>query len=378
MTSKTEICHSLNINTVIQMLYTDIETGLSSSEMHKKWQQYGLNELDGASDTKWHILLSHQLKHAINYIFLAVTILSFVQKDCILGSLVLAITLLNSFLEVHQMYQVEQTMKVLHSMASPTTSVIRDGKELIIIGRELVPGGILLIQEGDAIAANILLFDGSNFEVDEALLSGESENVGRRLGVPCKETILPIGDSCNIAYSSTIICKGRTNGIVIATGMNTEVGKIAKTITQASTMVKLAYRRGRAYWIPQYLDLMALFLLLSAVIAAIIVMGINKFNITYDVRMYAMTAGLCAVPARITTMLTVIFVLGGKEMIEKKAIVRKLNSLETLGGVTNICSDNVYFLCVTLAIKPLSSLKKTDTLTEARMFWSNSYEATTQ
>ncbi|KAK9693387.1 hypothetical protein K7432_013947 [Basidiobolus ranarum] len=150
-----------------------------------------------------------------------------------------------------------------------------------------------------------------------------------------------------MAYSSTIASKGRAKGIVIGTGMNTEIGKIAKTISESGG--------GGQTRLQKSLNYMALFLLFVAVVVAIIVMAISKFKITYDIGMYAMTAGLCAVPAGLTTVVTVTFVIGGKEMIKQKAIVRKLNSLETLGSVTNICSD------------------KTGTLTQAQMvlvrFW---------
>ncbi|ORX89631.1 potassium/sodium eff [Basidiobolus meristosporus CBS 931.73] len=338
--------HSLDLESVIRELHTNTETGLQSLDISDKLSQYGHNELSGAGSIKWYTLLSYQLKDAINYILLAVTVLSFVQKDYISGSLVLAITLLNIFLSAQQVFKAEQTMKALRGMSSPSARVLRDGEELVISSRDIVPGDVLLIQEGDSIAADIRLFYVSNFEVDEALLTGESEHVSKKLDLLDKEDI-PLGDRSNMAYSSTIASKGRAKGIVIATGMRSEIGKIAQTISESGNGGQTKLQRSLNY--------MALFLLLCALIVAVIVMAISKFELTYDIGMYAMTAGLCAVPAGLTTVVTVTFVIGGKEMIKQKAIVRKLNSLETLGSVTNICSD------------------KTGTLTQAQMvlvqFW---------
>ncbi|KAK9680881.1 hypothetical protein K7432_015810, partial [Basidiobolus ranarum] len=322
--------HSLDPESTVQTLRTDQETGLRSSDISDKLNQHGYNELSGTGEIKWYTILSYQLKDAVNYILLAVAIVSYVQKDYISGTLVLAITILNISLGFQQVYSAEQTMKALRGMSSPTARVLRDGEERVINSRELVPGDILLVQEGDSIAADVRLIYVSNFEVDEALLTGESEHVVKRLDA-LEDKDIPLGDRTNMAYSSTIASKGRAKGIVVDTGMNTEIGKIAKTISESVG--------GGQTRLQKSLNYMALFLLLVAVVVAIIVMAISKFKITYDIGMYAMTAGLCAVPAGLTTVVTVTFVIGGKEMIKQKAIVRKLNSLETLGSVTNICSD---------------------------------------
>ncbi|ORX89070.1 hypothetical protein K493DRAFT_234789, partial [Basidiobolus meristosporus CBS 931.73] len=170
--------------------------------------QYGHNELGGAGGIKWYTVLSYQLKDAINYILVAVTVLSFVQRDYITGSLILAITLFNTCLSVHQGYQAEQTMQALRGMSSPTACVIRNGEESVVSSRDVVPGDVLVIQEGDSIAADVRLFFVTNFEVNEALLTGESEHVSKKLD-PLEKGDMPLGDRSNMAYSSTIASKGR-------------------------------------------------------------------------------------------------------------------------------------------------------------------------
>ncbi|KAI8097674.1 uncharacterized protein BX664DRAFT_383922 [Halteromyces radiatus] len=341
-----EYWHTKSIDSVAASLSTSILTGLSDIDLTAIYQIYGYNELNSDTGSKWIKVLLHQLVDAMNWIFIIFASASYALQDYATGTMLVVITLLNLYLSFSQEYAAEQTLAALRNLSSPMAQVIRDGKEVQIESRELVPGDLLLIKEGDSIAADIRLIFVSNLEVDEALLTGESMPVAKSLTV-FENPDEPLGDRINMAYSSTIVSKGRGQGIVVATGMNTEIGKVAKQLKDAgdndTTQLQKALNK-------MYLALMAI-----SALCVIIVLATVKFKANYDIGMYCMTAAMSVLPAGLTTVLTVSLVMGGKEMAAQKALIRKLKCLETLGSVTNIFSD------------------KTGTLTMAKMvvvrFW---------
>ncbi|CEG63627.1 hypothetical protein RMATCC62417_00742 [Rhizopus microsporus] len=338
--------HVEAIDDVAKHLDTDLDNGLTSEEASKRHMIYGYNELSADGGPKWIKVLMGQFMDAMNWIFIALAIVCYVLGDYITGSLLLFIAVLNIYLGFSQEYAAEQTLAALRNLSSPMTNVIRDGVEKSIASREIVPGDILLVKEGDSVGADARLVYISNLEVDEALLTGESVPVSKQLIVLEKQDE-PLGDRVNMIYSSTIVSKGRGKAIVTATGMHTEIGKVAKKLNDSGDNDRTRLQKS--------LDKMYLMLLAAAIICVIIVLASVKFKADYDTGMYAMTAALSVLPAGLTTVMTVTLVLGGKEMTRQKAIVRKLKCLETLGSVTNIFSD------------------KTGTLTMAKMvvvrFW---------
>ncbi|KAI9250466.1 hypothetical protein BDA99DRAFT_563983 [Phascolomyces articulosus] len=337
--------HIQSVDNVISAFGTDPDQGLSTEEAEKRQTIYGFNELGGDSGVTWLKILFRQLADAMNWIFLALGIVCMALGDYPTGSLLLALAFGNLYLSFSQEYAAEQTLAALKSLSSPEASVIRDGREQIISSREIVPGDILLIKEGDSVAADARLLYVSNLETDEALLTGESLPVQKQLIVLEKEDE-PLGDRINMLYSSTITAKGRGKSVVTATGLHTEIGKVA---------VKLEETGGDMTRLQKTLNKMYLGLTGVAVILAIIVMASVKFQMNMDIGMYTIAAALSVLPAGLTTVMTLTLVLGGKQMTEQKALVRKLKVLETLGSVTNIFSD------------------KTGTLTMAKMvvvrFW---------
>ncbi|KAH8552304.1 hypothetical protein BGW37DRAFT_455358 [Umbelopsis sp. PMI_123] len=338
--------HILPEEQILAALDTNTTIGLSSEVAEKRAIDCGKNVLGGDGGNTWFKVLLHQLADAMNWIFLALGAVSYVLQDYITGSILVALSFANLYLSFSQEYAAEQTLAALRNLSSPTAMVIRDGRELAIDSRDLVPGDILAMKEGDSIAADVRLVYISNFEVDEALLTGESLPV-KKVVENAEAEDQPLGDRVGMGYSSTIVTKGRARGIVVATGMNTEIGKIAKTIEASGS--------GDSTRLQRSLNKMYLVLLAAAAIAAVIVLASNKFVVDHDLAMYAITAALSVLPAGLTTVLTLSLVLGGQEMTKQRAIVRKLKCLETLGSVTHIFSD------------------KTGTLTQAKMavvrFW---------
>ncbi|EPB85791.1 hypothetical protein HMPREF1544_07460 [Mucor circinelloides 1006PhL] len=340
--------HTKTVEEVVDQLQTSLTLGLSDDEVLARQQKYGLNELSADGGVTWFKILMRQLADVMNWIFIVLGVVSYVLGDYITGSLLIVVAIVNTYLSFQQEYAAEQTLAALRDLSSPRADVIRNGKEQTIDSKQLVPGDVLLIKEGDSAAADARLVYLSNLEADEALLTGESLPVQKQLVVLDKEDE-PLGDRINMIYSSTIISKGRGQAIVTGIGMKTEIGKVASQLSEASS-------DGDRTRIQKSMNHMYIGLLCVAVLSVIIVFASVKFqNIDRDIVMYAITCALSVLPAGLTTVMTVTLVLGGKEMTKQRAIVRKLKVLETLGSVTHIFSD------------------KTGTLTMAKMvvvrFW---------
>ncbi|CAO3637205.1 unnamed protein product [Mucor fragilis] len=343
--------HTKTIEEVVDQLQTSLTLGLSEEQVVHRQQIYGLNELTADGGVTWFKILLRQLMDVMNWIFIVLGVVCYVLGDYITGSLLIGVAIINTYLSFQQEYAAEQTLAALRDLSSPRANVIRNGKELTIDSKQLVPGDMLLIKEGDSAAADARLVYLSNLEADEALLTGESLPVQKQLVVLEKKDE-PLGDRINMIYSSTIISKGRGQAIVTGIGMKTEIGKVASQLSEASN-------DGDSTRIQKSMNQMYIGLLAVAVFSVIVVFASVKFqNIDRDIVMYAITCALSVLPAGLTTVMTVTLVLGGKEMTKQRAIVRKLKVLETLGSVTHIFSD------------------KTGTLTMAKMvvvrFWTPS------
>ncbi|KAI9301218.1 E1-E2 ATPase-domain-containing protein, partial [Cunninghamella echinulata] len=325
-----ETWHTKTIEDTEKALSTSLTNGLTTEEADQRIITYGYNELSSNSGPQWIKVLLRQLLDLMNWIFLGLGIAAYVLTDYVTGSLLVILAIFNLFLSFSQEYAAEQTLAALKNLSAPTAEVVRDGKEQTIPTRNIVPGDVLLMKEGDSIPADARLFFISNLEVDEALLTGESVPVSKQLIVLEKEDE-PLGDRINMGYSSTVVSKGRGRGIVTGTSMNTEIGKVALKIDEAG--------EGDMTRLQKSLNKMYVVLMMASVLCVVIVLASVKFQPNFDTGMYAMTAALSVLPAGLTTVMTITLVMGGKEMTVQKAVVRKLKCLETLGSVTNIFSD---------------------------------------
>ncbi|KAI9011914.1 hypothetical protein CLU79DRAFT_709833 [Phycomyces nitens] len=338
--------HVKSIESTADLLETSVSNGLSANQVDERIRKYGHNELSSNEGPQWIKVLLRQFVDVMNWIFIGLGVAFYVLKDYITGSLLIVLAIVNLYLTFSQEYAAEQTLAALRNLSSPQADVIRDGREQTIPSRDIVPGDILLIKEGDSVGADARLVNISNLEVDEALLTGESMPVQKEL-ILLSSLDEPLGDRINMVYSSTVVSKGRGRAIVTATGMSTEIGRVAEKLNESKDDDKTHLQKS--------MDKMYIALLIISAISVIIVLASVKFKVNYDVGMYAMTAALSLLPAGLTTVMTVTLVMGGREMTSQKAVVRKLKVLETLGSVTNIFSD------------------KTGTLTLAKMvvirFW---------
>lgn len=250
------------------------------------------------------------------------------------------VIIINTAIGFFQEFKAEKTMDSLRKMTSPTSRVIRNGHQVVVPTIDLVPGDVLYLESGDVVGADCRLFEVFNFEVDEALLTGESLPIPKEVAA-FDDPELPLGDRINLSFASTTVTKGRAKAIVYATGMSSEVGKIAKKLMENNKNKKTPLQKG--------LDKMAWVLLAVAIVSVIIVFGANKFKINTDVLLYAIGLAIATIPEGLVAVVTLTMSIGVHTLAKKRALVRQLVALESLGSVTNICSD------------------KTGTLTQSKM-----------
>ncbi|KAL2844729.1 hypothetical protein BJY01DRAFT_185514 [Aspergillus pseudoustus] len=279
---------------------------------------------------------------------------SFGINDYIEGGVVTAVILLNIVVGFVQDYRAEQTILSLQRLSAPICKVLRDGHVTSVKAESIVVGDVVQLAVGDIVPADLRLFDGMNVSMDEALLTGESLPVAKTPHITLSARDIPIGDRTNMAYSGCSTTQGRATGIVTATGMMTEVGKIAQLLQDkvehdGSNLVVRLFRRFLAT-VKNILGLVgtplqvklskfALLLFALAVLLAIIVFSVNEWDVQGEVLIYGICVAVAVVPESLIAVLTITVAVGTKAMARGNVIVRKLQCLEAVGGVTNICSD---------------------------------------
>ncbi|KAJ2515126.1 hypothetical protein H4217_005370 [Coemansia sp. RSA 1939] len=336
-------------------LDVDASTGLSTSEAERRLTVYGPNQMRGGGGPNAFKILFRQVANLMTVILVAAVIVAFVTKDWIeagksadnlsLGAevdvgVVIGVIILNTTIGFMQEFKAEKTMDALRKMSSPTSRVLRNGHQVVVATMDLVPGDVLYLESGDVVGADCRVFDVFNYETDEALLTGETLPVAKEEDV-LDDPEMALGDRINLSFASTTVTKGRSKAIVYATGMTTEVGKIAKKLMESNKNKKTPLQRS--------MDRMAWILLIIAIASVLIVFGANKFNIKTEVLMYAIGLAIATIPEGLVAVVTLTMSLGVSTLAKKRALVRQLVALESLGSVTNICSD------------------KTGTLTQSKM-----------
>ncbi|TQN68237.1 Calcium-transporting ATPase 3, partial [Colletotrichum shisoi] len=365
----------LSVPETAQALGVDPDKGLSSQQVQQAQEKYPANEFEVGESVPWYTILSKQLFNAMVLVLVFAMILSFAINDYIEGGVLAFVIVANVTIGFWQEYRAEKQMDALRTLSAPSASVLRDGKTKVIPNAEVVPGDIILLKMGDTVPADMRIFEAMNLSCDEQSLTGEAQPVDKiseaNITVPGSDKLateegeVGIGDRLNIAYATTIVRKGRGRGIVVATGMQTEVGKIA-----ASTQKKVR-KPGRSMNYKKYgkrqpvvgltkrvydavgkflgltegtplqrkLAALAYVLFGCAIILAIIVFAAHKFDVTGEVIIYAVSLGIAIIPESLVAVLTITMVVAVTVMRKSNVVVRDLSALEALGGVTNICSD---------------------------------------
>lgn len=310
---------------------TDQEDGLSSSEVKSRIAEFGYNELVEKQKPVWWKRFFAQFQDFMVLVLLAATLISAFLGEYADAATILSIVLINAILGFLQEHRAEKSMDALRTMVAPMSHVIRNGILQQIAAREMVPGDIIVLESGDKIAADARLIDVHNLEVDEATLTGESLSVRKVADKQFGETS-SLGDRKNMVYAGTIIIKGRGKAVVCATGMATEVGRIADMIQDVkheSTPLELR------------LESLGRWLVWGCLIICVIVVvtGVLKGEPLFLMCMAGISLAVAAIPEGLPAIVTVALALGVQRMIKRNAIIRKLPAVETLGCTTVICSD---------------------------------------
>ncbi|CAE6418149.1 unnamed protein product [Rhizoctonia solani] len=349
------VWHVLTPAAVARHLSTDTELGLTGQVVAERIAQYGKNQLKEPEGVSVLKVLLAQVANALTLVLVGAMALSFGVNDWVEGGVITAVILLNITVGFWQEYKAEKTMDSLKSLSSPTANVIRNGGGAESVpSTELVPGDIVVVRTGDVVPADLVLILAQNVEIDEALLTGESLPVAKKVEA-LADPSLPLGDRTNMAFSSTTVAKGRARGIVVTTGMRTQIGRIAAALgdqnvksdkgksiwarARSKMMVWLGLRKGTPLQIKLNKASFAYILLFLAAICVIIVFAAAKFKINDQVVLYAIALGIGVIPESLIAVLTVTMSIGAKRMAQRNVVVRRLDALEALGGVTDICSD---------------------------------------
>jgi Ca2+-transporting ATPase len=313
-------------------LATSLSSGLSGREAAGRLTQYGPNELETAGAVApWRLLLE-QFRNVLILILLAAVGLSVVLGHATEAIVIGAIVLLAALLGFAQEYRAERAIEALGRMAAPTATVLRDGEERDVPARELVPGDVVLLHAGDRASADGRLVETVNLQVDEAALTGESLPVEKQTSALETEGDLPLGDRTNMIYSGTAVTYGRGSAVVVATGMQTEFGDIARmleTIERGKTPLQLS------------LDRVAMVLARATLVVVLLVvsLGLLRGQPFLEMLLFGVALAVAVVPEALPAVITISLTLAAQRMVRRNVLVRRLPAIETLGSVTVICSD---------------------------------------
>jgi Ca2+-transporting ATPase len=320
-----------SIDEVVKYSETDLKTGLSSSEVKKRLDEIGPNQLEEKKGrTPWDMFLG-QFKDVLVLILLISALVAFILGEVSDAIVIAIILILNATLGVVQEYKAEKSLAALKKMTTTNALVIRDGKQTRIKATQLVPGDIVLLESGDHIPADLRLSVVTNLKIQEAVLTGESVPVEKKSELIDKENV-SLGDRNNLAFMGTAVISGRGRGIVVATGMKTEMGQIAGMLEEQkqedTPLQKKLNQVGKK-----------LGLIILIVVGFVVLLGYLRGIGFFEMFLIGISLAVAAVPEGLPAVVTVVLALGVQRMIKKHVIVRRLPAVETLGATTVICSD---------------------------------------
>ena len=306
------------------------EKGLSQKEAEKRLGKYGLNEIKEKKKISLFQIFFSQFKSPLIYILLFAIIITLLIGEYVDSMIISIIVIVNAVLGFAQEYKAEKSIEALKKLTSLKATVVRDGREERILAKELVPGDIIILEEGEKIPADARLLESISLETHESALTGESTSVAKEIN-PIKGK-KSIAEQQNIIFSGTIITKGRGKAVVIRTGMKTEIGKIAEMMQsekkeQTPLQVTLA-KFGKVLGI-------------ATIVVCIIVFltGILRGNEIIEMLVAAIALAVAAIPEGLPAVVTITLALGVTRLVKRNALVRKLHSVETLGCTNVICTD---------------------------------------
>lgn len=320
------------VKETLEKLNTEEFSGISESEAKKRLETYGRNELEAKKKKSMLALFFSQLNDALIYILIIAAVLSGVVGELSDTIIIAIVILINAVVGIIQESKAEKALDALKKLSTPKAIVKRDGKIHEIRSEEIVPGDIIILDAGRYVPCDLRLIESVNLKIDESALTGESLPVEKNALKEITNEATPLGDRINMAYTSTLVTYGRGVGISVATGMGTEIGKIAKMLNEQETdMTPLQKKLGE---LGKYLGIAALL-----ICAVMFLVGIIQHRDLIDMFLMAISLAVAAVPEGLPAIVTIVLAAGVQRMINENAIVRRLPAVETLGAVNIICSD---------------------------------------
>ncbi|MGV3527759.1 MAG: cation-translocating P-type ATPase [Flavisolibacter sp.] len=324
----------------ITVLTGSSPNGLSSASAEQKLLENGYNQLAEKKKKPAWVLFLNQFKDFMILVLIAAAIISGFVGDSTDVIIILVIVFLNAVIGFTQEYRAEKAMEALKKMAMPQSSVLRDGHVKVIPSLELVTGDVVLLDAGNTIPADLRLAEVHGLKVMEASLTGESVPVEKTAAV-LKDENLPLGDCLNMVFKGTQVTVGHAKGMVVATGMDTEIGHIARMLQEKESTTPLQKRMAD---FGKKLSYLILFICLI-----LFVVGLLRGEEPMQMLLVAISLAVAAIPEALPALITIALSIGAKRLVKKNVLIRKLTAVETLGSVTYICTD------------------KTGTLTENKM-----------
>ncbi len=340
--------HQLEVTEVARLLEVDLTKGLSQEEVKRRQAKFGLNQMTPRRATPAWVKFLQQFNQALVYILLAATVVSAVLGELVDAAVIFGVVFINAVIGFIQESKAEKAIEALAKMVRTEATVRRDGRKQKVPSTELVPGDVVLLQSGDSVPADLRFFEVRSLQVEEAALTGESVPVQKNTLVLPAETVL--GDRKNLGFAGTLVTYGQAEGVVLATGDRTEMGKIATMISQAVDLSTPLTRK-----IAEFSHLLLYVILGLAALTFLI--GVLRGESMVDMFMAAVALAVGAIPEGLPAAVTITLAIGVARMAKRHAIIRKMPAVETLGSTTVICSD------------------KTGTLTENQMTVSRIYAA---
>ncbi len=314
--------------------------GLTLAQVQQKSLQFGPNELTAKKKKSPLVLFLNQFKDFMILVLVAAAIISGIAGDSADTIIILVIVLLNAVVGFVQEYRAEKAMEALKKMAAPQCAVLRNGHVETMNAVELVPGDVVLLEAGNTVPADLRLFEVQGLKVMESSLTGESIAIDKTTD-RLDGSELPLGDRINMVYKSTQVINGRGRGVVVGTGMNTEIGRIAKMLQEEEAATPLQMRMADFGKKLSYLILL--------ICGALFGVGLLRGEEPLQMLLVSISLAVAAIPEALPALITLALSRGAARLVKQNVLIRKLSAVETLGSVTYICTD------------------KTGTLTQNRM-----------
>lgn len=324
--------YNMSISKIEEIFKTSSKNGIRSNEVKKRLKLYGVNILKKTKKKGAFIKFIEQFKDFMIIILIITATISFFLGETTDSLVIFLIIFFNAIIGVVQEGKAEKSLESLKKLSTPRTKVIRDGKFEIISSENLCVGDLVLLETGDLVPADLRITESVNLAVQESAFTGETVPVNKTSEVVHKEKLI-ISDMKNMAFSSSLVTYGRGKGIVVATGMNTQIGKIAKFIQEED--IQNTPLKKKLDSLGKVLGIASL-----AICFTIFLMGLLIYKMkVIDIFLVSISLAVAAIPEGLPAVATIVLALGVQKMAKKKAIVRKLPSVETLGSTTVICSD---------------------------------------